>query len=55
MDKISKLKRRLEELESEEDMLEEQVGESDSEDDEDDSEYIVTLPDGTVLPVTKRK
>ena len=52
MDKISKLKRRLEELEMEEDMLEEQVGEDDS---EEDSEYIVTLPDGTVLPVTKRK
>lgn len=51
MDKISKLKRRLEELEMEEDMLEEQVGE----DDEEDSEYVVTLPDGTVLPVTKRK
>lgn len=52
MDKISKLKRRLEELEVEEDKLESQVGEDES---EDESEYVVTLPDGTVLPVTKRK
>lgn len=52
MDKISKLKRRLEELDSEEDKLEIQVGEDES---EDESEYVVTLPDGTVLPVTKRK
>jgi len=52
MDKISKLKRRLEELELEEDKLESQVGEDES---EDESEYVVTLPDGTVLPVTKRK
>lgn len=52
MDKISKLKKRLEELEMEEDKLESQVGEDES---EEDSEYVVTLPDGTVLPVTKRK
>lgn len=52
MDKISKLRRRLEELELEEDKLESQVGEDES---EEDSEYVVTLPDGTVLPVTKRK
>lgn len=52
MDKISKLRRRLEELELEEDKLESQVGEDES---EDESEYVVTLPDGTVLPVTKRK
>ena len=36
-------------------MIEEQVGEDESKDEEEDSEYVVTLPDGTVLPVKKRK
>ncbi len=53
MNKFDKLKKRLAEIESEEDMIEDQVGEEDES--EEDSEYVVTLPDGTVLPVTKRK